>query len=696
MGRGGTAGFATIPRSVIAIAVLVVVVFAILAIRVKNRDAKRDDSTDRIPKITGASAIEIAETALQRSVDELVENPRWREGHSAVHHEDGTYDVKIFDAIDDGRGVYDPDVPRDCVRIVATGTTDADTVSIEGIWLDPAAAFGCVLAAGDKIQFGESEDGNCMVVGDLHNNAWDGGAIEIGAGTTVYGDVRSAGAITLGSVGSTAQAIVHGEVRGTAVTLNNMARIRDFERLSEWEEGVDLDLDGETDNPVVSRGRGSLFATHTAVSDGRSLADGETDHRVSYGTGPVRLGGFGPRTVIDPRPNFGTYFEFVTGSSVYPPGDEHVTTQIPGDGDGHYFESAEAFTTWIHTHYPTNTVCWRCAGDGRVDPNDDTFCPSCDATGREPSIEIAGVFYVDDELLDLSDLGVNLTVHGTIIVAKGNPAKWSRKTVSVPHGEMTIDHFPVEGRILIKGPSRMHFTQTYRSSIDGGSYLPYHRSVRPGDDKQKIPVPGPEPDRSMREFPALIAASQIVIEPRHAGFAYYQGDIGDEKMTILQGVVFAEDVVRLHGIGGWRGEPVVFDESVARADDDVFDEAILNIDLNDDGDRFDRVETSAISSRPVIPISRDRSNIDIDNDGVLGRVILGRDYREFFFENGYALPILIYHAGCSLGQTIQIGGQCLVTSDPLTGVAGTPFGFYDSKTFAARQGLISSREVDPQ
>ena len=196
----------------------------------------------------------------------------------------------------------------------------------------------------------------------------------------------------------------------------------------------------------------------------------------------------------------------------------------------------------------------------------------------------------------------------------------------------------------------------------------------------------------MHNFPAILAAERIVIEPRGAGFAYHPGDIGEERLTVLQGVLYAEDEVRLHSRGGWQGEPLIFEEDLPRHDDEALDEPVLNIDLNGDGDIFDRVELSHVSTVPVIPVSRGEYGVDINNDGMLGKVTLGTDYIGFFNDNGYVCPILIYQQGLVLGQQIHSCDQTLVVHDPLIAASGGPFGFEANFGTTTYQGLVSWRE----
>jgi hypothetical protein len=243
----------------------------------------------------------------------------------------------------------------------------------------------------------------------------------------------------------------------------------------------------------------------------------------------------------------------------------------------------------------------------------------------------------------------------------------------------------------------MHFTQTHRSNRDGGPYVWRHRAFRNGQDEQLLVLSEPEEGQAMTGFPAVVAASRIDITPRQTGFSCHAGDVGDEAVTYFRGALYARETVRIDGRGGWRGEPVVFDEQQSRGDDDVFDETILRIDLNDDGDVFDLVKTPDISGRPVIRVRRGLYNVDINNDGVFTRVVLGEDYRAFFLENGFALPVLVYHEGSIFGESIHIGGQHVSTFDPATPESGSPFGFSFGREDDNRPGLLSWREMtDPE
>jgi hypothetical protein len=260
-------------------------------------------------------------------------------------------------------------------------------------------------------------------------------------------------------------------------------------------------------------------------------------------------------------------------------------------------------------------------------------------------------------------------------------------------GDFTIEHAPEEGALAATGPTRMNITMTPRSNQDGGTYIWRHRHIRSGTDRQTIPVREPAPADAMVGFPAIIAAKSIDIGPRGVGFARYAGDVGDEALTVILGILYAEDAVTIDGRGGHRGEPFTFDEDQGLSENDVFDEVFLRIDLNDDGDRFDLVKTGDIVSRPVIRVSRDRFNIDINNDGVFSFVVLGESYPEFFAERGYALPALVYHEGSVFGRAIRIRGQCAVFFDSAINASGIPFGFDVAPSPEARQGLLSWREI---
>ena len=261
--------------------------------------------------------------------------------------------------------------------------------------------------------------------------------------------------------------------------------------------------------------------------------------------------------------------------------------------------------------------------------------------------------------------------------------------MSIPGGTAVIDHFPRRGRFKIAGDTRAHLAITYRSDEDNGLYLWSSRAVGSGDDTQHIPIGEPAAGRAMRDFPALLAAARIEIEPRHAGFARYQGDIGGEALTVIQGVVYAEEEIRLHGSGGWAGGPVVFDEREKRRGDDALSEAVLNVDLNGDAELYDTVELSAISTVPVIAVGSNAYNVDLNNDGVLGELTIGDDYLKFFHENDFAAPVLIYQEGVVLGRSIHSCEQVRVVCDRQIARSGVPFGFEVTFGSSTYQGLVA-------
>jgi cytoskeletal protein CcmA (bactofilin family) len=680
----------TIPRLPGAVRLFLLMLGVVIAaVTIRNRSLNSHVPPPQPDHVMESAAFHIARHALGRSVDALSDNPGWRDGYRQAVHEDGVFDVNIYDGADNGEGIHDPSVPRGCVRIVATGTSGDDTVSVEGFWSNVTDPFTHVLLSGNSIRVVGQADGNCVIIGDVFNNAREDGSTVINVGTTLYGNVTSPGRVVLGGSGSPSAATVYGRMWADDIEIENNGEILDFEDVNESEAGFDLDFDGVTDNLFVSKSQGTLSASRSALSDGISLSEGNTDFRVSRGASSVHIGNPGPGVIVRPLPDFAAYFELTTGSNAYRPETRHLTTSISGDGDGHYFHSAEAFIEWIHRCYPIPGACWRCAGDGRIGPDEATHCPGCLGTGRQAAIEIVGVFYIDDDILDLSEVGANLIVHGTIVVAAGNPREWPSRATG---GSMTARRYPTRGALVIKGPTRMHFTQTYRSTSEGESYLRYRRPVGSHRDGQMLPFPGTGIGTPLREFPGLLCASTIEIAPRGVGFACHRGDIGDETMTILQGVVFAGDHVHLDARGGWDGDPIVFDEELPRADDDSFEEPVLNIDLNGDGDLLDSVETIDITTCPLVPVSGGRSNVDINNDGVLGQVIIGTRYRDFFVDNGYRLPVLFYHEGVILSDTIEVIGSCVITFDPHIPNAGMPFGFEHDSAISPN-GLVTWRTL---
>ena len=71
----------------------------------------------------------------------LEDDPNWRDGFRHVKSRHGTYEVTLFDASDDDNGVYDPSVPANFVRIVVTGSSGGATERLEALWVDPMSAL---------------------------------------------------------------------------------------------------------------------------------------------------------------------------------------------------------------------------------------------------------------------------------------------------------------------------------------------------------------------------------------------------------------------------------------------------------------------------------------------------------------------------------------------------------------------------
>lgn len=645
-------------------------------------------TTDALPQASqqlDSRAFYVAQTGLDRSIKALVDNPSWRDGFESVPFESGTYSVKVYDAEHEAGPAVT--LPRNYVRIVASSEVEGVTREVEAIWVDAMSAFRQAYSAGNHIEFVNHGVDDIIVVGNVHNNAWDGGSVEIDTGTRLYGDITALGSVDIGKGTTGTPASIYGSVWGKRIDVAATAAIHRFESLSEWTEGIDLNGDGDATDIGLNRDPIQIVGAEAVISGGHPVTNGSTNSRLGEGSVPIAVGVGSIGPIVDPRPDFTTYYETVTGSSSYPPQQNHVTAHILGDGEGHYFASADAFIEWLHFQNEGTAYCWRCAGDQRIDPANSTVCPDCNGTGREPAIEISGIFYIDDKTLDLSELGQNLLVHGTIVVCDGNPYEWPAKHIHIPGGEADIPNFPQKGSFIIKGPNRMNFTQSYRSDEDAADYTWRTKIVLGGQNAQTIPIPEPAKGHFMRDYPAIIAADRIVIEPRGTGFAYQPGDIGDERLTILQGVVYAEDEVRLHGHGGWSGEELVFDEMQARAGDDALDEPVLNVDLNGDNDEFDRVELSGITTIPVIPVGNGRYSVDLNQDGVLGKVTVGVDYLGFFRDHGYGYPTLIYIEGLVLGTSIHSCEETLVVHDRKI-ATGVPFGFDVSFGATTYQGLV--------
>ena len=537
------------------------------------------------------------------------------------------------------------------------------------------SALDYAVCADNEIQIDGSDGGGTVVVGNLHNNARHGGRVRIAGVCDVYGRVTSAGTITVGYSDKDGPAVIYGSVKADTIEIGALGEVRSFEDLNEEVQGVDLDRDGDAGDFLVGKVPAAVEAFRRIISSGAEMLSGDTDRHIADGTQAVEIGVAPPPRVAPPHPDFRAYYAMVTGLSTYPPENGHALMEIAGDGQGHYFSSASVFLEWINSQKQVNVLCWRCAGDGQIGPENSTDCPACGGTGKTPAVEMAGVFYIDDETLDLSRIETSLVIHGTVVVAKGDPFREPRGTVQAAGQSGSTGQLQRKGSLILGGPTRMHLRQTYRSDRDGGPYIWRHRTLRTGDDQQSIPLAVPEEGHEMRAFPAFVAASQISIAPRGAGFASHAGDIGDEASTVLEGILFAGSEIRIGGRGGWKGEAIVFDEEEARSDDDILDESILRIDLNDDGDVFDLVRISDVLGRPVVPVSRGHYTIDINNDGVLRKTVIGEDYGEFFSQNGYTPPVLVYHEGSMFAEAISIGGQCAVLFDPDVPTSKPLFGF---------------------
>jgi hypothetical protein len=675
------------------ILLLIAVSLALLVgrIYVVKKAERIDLPIPQVSQQVDGNAYYIAQTALDRSIKALVDDPSWRSGFRGVPFENGTYNVILFDSKDDGEGSFDPSIPPDYVRIVASSEVDGITREVEAIWVDAMSAFQYAYACGEEIEL-VSHDTRAVVVGNIHHNAWNNGEARIHEGLTLYGDVISPGEINLGIAGHGTAAAVYGNLWADRIHILENGEVRKYQDLTEWIEGVDLNGDGDNDDAGLSLPSGAVAAASALTAAGKRLTNGERDSRVSDGNVPARVGGNKPGAIVDPRPDFIVYYELTTGLSTYPPRSEHLSSPISGDGSGHYFASSKDFMAWLDHDFEREVLCWQCAGDGMIDPYEETPCPTCGGMGRDSALEIAGVFYIDDELLDLSSLQNNLIVHGTLVVADGNPYLWPTKIVDIPGGKATIDHFPQQGRLVLKGATRKHVTVTYRSDQESGTYTWNRRVIHAGEDAQTLPIQEPLQGHFMRGFPAIMAPAAVLIESRGAGFAIHRGDIGGESLTILQGLIFTDGDLRMHGKGGWDGGPIVFDEGMERRADDLLHEPILNLDLNSDGDLTDQVEISSISSREVIPVARNRFHVDVNNDGILDKVVLGDNYIEFFRRNGYVCPVLIYHEGILMGRRIHSCEQYRIVLDPLISASGVPFGFEVNFRSTAYPGLVSWTE----
>ena len=295
--------------------------------------------------------------------------------------------MKIYSPQDEQPG--EPELPPNYVRIVASSEIEGVKKQVEGIWVNAMAAFSNTYTAGNNLELVTHHVASRAILGNVHDNAWDGGEIDIGPGSVLYGDVTSRGEVKLGDAESSKAALVYGSVWGESVDVSQGSEIRRFEDLSEWTEGIDLNGDGDTADMGLSRAPLQVAGVTRVAAAGRRLHDGDRDLRIGGGTVSIRTGTPGVGAIVDPRPDFAAYYELTTGGSSYPPARPHVTTAISGDGEGHYFASSELFINWL-SQPQSDVLCWRCAGDGRIDPGNTTECPTCGGTGRDKAVVISG------------------------------------------------------------------------------------------------------------------------------------------------------------------------------------------------------------------------------------------------------------------------------------------------------------------
>jgi hypothetical protein len=567
---------------------------------------------------TETKAFYIAQTAMDRALQELSADRDWRAGFTSESFDGGTYDVTVFDRTDDSVGTYDPTVPVDYVKIQAWSNVAGVRKGLEALWVDPMTAFKYGYSAGYRLTVNKHGDAHQVITADIHNNSWTGKRALVYEHTTIYGNVTNVGPIEVGLPKDGTPAIIYGDVWADDIKFLTNSEVRKYLNLSEPVEGWDLNGDGDLADSGLNKGMAEVKASGGITSDGTALSDGDADARVDGGGTPVSIGGSPPDHIIDPRPDFREYYDFVTNSEPYPPASNHTISAIPGDGDGHYFATPTAFTAWLTTQPLTQVNCWQCAGDGLIDPSSSTVCPTCGGTGLDDAVEISGVFYIDGGDVNLGKYPQNVMVHGTVVVAKGDPDSWMPKTVFVPGGTYTFDHFPKFGRFQVADENRPHFTQTYRSA--DGTYQWNTRTVNTGLDTQYIPIKEPTPGNAMRHFPGILAPLQVHSDPAGDNIAYARGDIGDQKLTIMQGIVYSEAEVRLKS-----GETSGFDD--------------------------------------------------------------------FFSDNGYKWPTLIYHEGLLLGQWLHTCGHYLLRFDKRIAEGESPFGMmfdYGSQDY---KGLVAWREI---
>jgi hypothetical protein len=217
-------------------------------------------------------AFYIAQTAIDRSVKELVGNPGWRDGFTAVGFDGGKYDVEIFDSTDNGIGTYDPNLPDNYVKVLATGNLNGVRKQIEALWVNPVTAFNYAYSAGDKIELHNHGTPSAVVTADIHNNSWNGGVIQLNEGTTVYGNVTSVGDIVVGTPKDGSAAVVYGNVWGADISITNNSMVLKYLNLSEPVEGRDLNGDSDALDIGLTKGLADVQGA-TGVSTPGSPAE---------------------------------------------------------------------------------------------------------------------------------------------------------------------------------------------------------------------------------------------------------------------------------------------------------------------------------------------------------------------------------------------------------------------------------------
>ena len=146
------------PTVFLIVITLAVILFGITFIREGNRKVP-----SQAAQHGDSHAFFIAQTALDRSIKELVSDPTWRDGFQRIPFENGTYDVQIYDP-KISRSMGSDDLPPNYVRIIASSEIDGVRREVEAIWVDAMSAFDYAYAAGNHIDIENHAAGRTVML----------------------------------------------------------------------------------------------------------------------------------------------------------------------------------------------------------------------------------------------------------------------------------------------------------------------------------------------------------------------------------------------------------------------------------------------------------------------------------------------------------------------------------------------------